>query len=144
MKKTIFAVYIMLLSVGCGHMFANSMGSAIRDSKYIIVKDVNDCKLLGTVSTWYAPNSKKSEHAAIAAINVLKKEIARSKFDSTNAIFNIHMTDKDFPLAKGDLYSCSEETLSKYKSLQTDRDYLYSLIIFDLKKDDMPTKPPEY
>lgn len=133
MKK--FNTFLILL---IGNLLTGCVQSAFLENhllskKFVVISDVSNCTYISKVSYQKPPNTKKNDFAIYSAFLRLKGT-ARSKVKGGNALAEIRMTDRDFPIAEANVYQCPQEVFDKYKPLQDDKEFLYSNIKFDLPK----------
>lgn len=127
MKLSILFLLLNFLS-GCVYM-----NNYFTSEKYVVISDFNKCTFVSKVKSPISPNSKKIADAPLWAISYLKK-FASLRVKGGNALTEIRMTEKEFPLAEADVYECPQDVFDKYKPLQKDKEFLYSNIKFDLPK----------
>lgn len=65
MKNILWLFAVLVLTSGCEHLLGNMISNSIRNKSYFVIKDVSNCTLLDQVTTWYAYNSRKIDHAPI-------------------------------------------------------------------------------
>lgn len=105
----------------------NAIANSIRNSRYTLVKDVSKCTQSGNVTTWYAPNSKKLDDAPLMGLGTIKREISERRIDG-NAFSNVHMTDREFPLSKADVFKCPDEVIEEFKKKKKKTKSIYTQI----------------
>tara|TARA_B110001454_G_scaffold101549_1_gene95924 strand:- start:20727 stop:21161 length:435 start_codon:yes stop_codon:yes gene_type:complete len=135
LKLFLLFSYVSISTISCTYGIGNLISNSATDKKIVVVEQIDTCMFLTKIKTQFAPFSKKYNDAPIAAVSQLKGLFSPNNIKG-NALFNIRMTEQDFPLAEAEVYKCPDEIFQKYKPLQMDKEYILSQIKFDLKEDE--------
>lgn len=133
--KLYFLLIASFIFTGCATMIGPGIHNAISYNGIVVVSEINDCVLVGKVLTRVRPYRDRTKEAYIGGINSLKLWMNVEKIKG-NSLYNIHMTEPEYPLAQADVYQCQESIFNKFKPLQKDKSFIYSQIKFDLIVDE--------
>lgn len=131
--STLFLPLSFLITTLSGCAYSPFISNYITSKKYVVISSVDKCTFISKVKSPVSANSKKVDDAPLWAISYLKK-FANLRVKGGNALAEIRMTEREFPTGEANVYQCPQDIFDKYKTLQDDKEFLYSNIKFDLPK----------